>query len=46
MTILEQAQAIREAMDVPGASVTEEQAIICVRLYWPWETWKIYSVGD
>lgn len=46
MTILEQAQAIREAMDVAGAALTEEQALVCVRLYRPWESGKAYSVGD
>ena len=46
MTVMEQAQAIREAMDVAGANLTEEQALVCVRLYRPWETGKTYSVGD
>jgi hypothetical protein len=46
MTILEQAQAIREAMDVAGATLTEEQALICVRLYKPWEIGKAYTVGE
>lgn len=46
MTVLEQAYAIREAMDVAGATLTEEQALICVRLYRPWEIGKVYSVGD
>ena len=46
MTVMEQAQAIREAMDVAGASLTEEQALICVRLYRPFEAGKPYAVGD
>ena len=46
MTILEQAQAIREAMDVAGAALTDEQALVCVRLYRSWETGKTYQVGD
>lgn len=46
MTILEQAQAIREAMDIAGAALTEEQALACVRLYRPWESGNAYAVGD
>ena len=46
MTVMEQAQAIREATDVAGASLTEEQALICVRLYRPFEAGKPYAVGD
>lgn len=46
MTIVEQAQAIREAMDVAGAALTEEQALVCVRLYRPWESGKGYAVGE
>ena len=46
MTVMEQAQAIREAMDVAGANLTEEQALACVRLYRPWETGKAYAVGE
>lgn len=46
MTVMEQAEAIREAMDVAGASLTEEQALICVRLYRAWEIGKAYAVGD
>jgi hypothetical protein len=46
MTVIEQAYAIREAMDVAGATLTEEQALICVRLYKPWEVGKSYLVGD
>ena len=46
MTVMEQAEAIREAMDVAGASLTEEQALICVRLYRPFEAGKPYAAGD
>lgn len=46
MTIIEQAEAIREAMDIAGATLTEDQALICVRLYRPWEIGKDYKTGD
>lgn len=46
MTVIEQAYAIREAMDTAGAMLTEEQAIMCVRLYKPWEANKEYAVGE
>jgi hypothetical protein len=45
MTILEQAYAIREAMDVAGATLTDEQALVCVRLYRLWEMDKAYPAG-
>lgn len=46
MTVIEQAEAIREAMDVAGATLTEEQALECVRLYRHWEVGKAYTVGE
>jgi hypothetical protein len=57
MTVIEQAYAIREAMDVAGATLTDEKALECVRLYKPWEvgrvlakdeflTYGVNSVGD
>lgn len=46
MTVLEQAQAIREAMDVAGAALDDEKALECVRLYRPWEVGKAYAVGE
>ena len=46
MTVLEQAEAIREAMDVACAILTEEQALECVRLYRPYEIGKAYEVGE
>lgn len=46
MTVIEQAYAIREAMDVAGATLTEDQALICVRLYKRWEVGKDYKTGD
>ena len=32
MKIVEQARAIREAMDYAGATLSEENALVCVRL--------------
>ena len=46
MTVLEQAEAIREAMDVAGALLDEEMALECVRLYRPWEIGKKYKGGE
>ena len=46
MTIIEQAYAIREAMDVAGATLTDEQALVCVRIYREWEVGKAYTVGE
>ena len=46
MTVIEQAYAIREAMDVAGATLTEEKALVCVRLYKAWEVGKDYTVGE
>lgn len=46
MTVTEQAYAIREAMDVAGATLTDELALECVRLYRPWEVGKDYKKGD
>ena len=46
MTIIEQAHAIREAMDVAGASLTEEMALECVRLYRPWEVGRKYEIDE
>ena len=44
--IISQAEAIREAMDVAGATLTEEQALVCVHLYRAYEIGKAYVVGD
>lgn len=46
MTIIEQAYAIREAMDVAGASLTDEKALECVRLYKEWKAGKYYKSGE
>lgn len=46
MTATEQAYAIREAMDIAGATLTEEQALVCVRLYREWEVGKKYKGGE
>ena len=41
-----QAEAIREAMDAAGAVLTDEQALICVRLYKPYEVGEAYVAGE
>lgn len=46
MTVLEQAEAIREAMDVAGALLDEEMALECVRLYRPWEIGREYKADE
>lgn len=46
MTVLEQAYLIREAMDVAGATLSDELALECVRLYKPWEVGRVVSVGE
>lgn len=46
MTVIEEAYAIREAMDFAGATLDDEQALICVRLYRPWGIGRAYTVGD
>lgn len=46
MNIIEQAQAIREAMDYAVASLTEEMALACVRLYRPWAVGVAYKVDE
>lgn len=46
MTVIEHAYAIREAMDVAGATLDDEKALECVRLYRPWEVGKAYATGE
>ena len=46
MTVIEQAEAIREAMDVAGATLNDEQALVCVRLYRPWVVGKAYAADE
>jgi hypothetical protein len=46
VTVIEQAEAIREAMDIAGATLTDEKALECVRLYRPYEVGKEYKTGD
>lgn len=46
MTVIEQAEAIREAMDIAGATLDDEQALVCVRLYRPWGVGRAYAIGD
>lgn len=44
--VINQAEAIREAMDAAGAVLTDEQALVCVRLYKPYEIGKAYVAGE
>lgn len=44
--LIEQAQAIREAMDYAGASLDEETALVCVALYRPWVTGAAYKKDE
>jgi len=37
MTVIEQAEAIRKAMDVAGAVLTDEQALNCKAIYKQWK---------
>ena len=46
MNVIEQAEAIREAMDIAGATLDDEKALECVRLYRPYEVGKAYTVGE
>lgn len=46
MTVIEQAEAIREAMDTAGALLNEEMALECVRLYRSWEIGRNYKVDE
>lgn len=46
MTVIEQAEAIREAMDKAGATLTDELALECVRLYRSWTPGKEYKTGE
>lgn len=46
MTVMEQALVIREAMDVAGAALNDEQALVCVWLYKPWEIGKTYPANE
>ncbi len=46
MRVIEQAEAIREAIDFASATLTDEQALICVRLYRPWEVGKNYALNE
>lgn len=46
MNVLEQAYAIREAMDIAGATLDDEKALECVRLYRPWEVGKAYKKDE
>lgn len=46
MNMIEQVQAIREAMDYAGATLTEEMALICVHIYRPWAVNTAYKVDE
>lgn len=46
MTVIEQAQAIRAAMDKAGGMLTDEQAAKVPALYKAWEIGVDYAVGD
>lgn len=46
MNVIKQAQAVREAMDCAGASLGEETALACVRLYRAWRVGVAYQAGD
>lgn len=46
MNMIEQAKAIREAMDYAGASLTEEMALSCAYLYRPWAVGVAYAVDE
>lgn len=45
-SILEQARAIRAAMDAAGAELDDGKAVECMALYRPWEATGTYEVGD
>ena len=44
--IMAQALKIRADMDKAGGMLTDEQALICVRLYKPYEVGKAYVAGE
>lgn len=46
MRIIEQAYAIREAMDIAGALLDEEKALECARLYRAWEVNHEYKADE
>ena len=46
MTVIEHAEAIREAMDVAGATLNDDQALVCVRLFRSWVVGKTYAVDE
>lgn len=43
---IEKAKAIREAMDYAGATLSEENALICVHLYRVWESGVTYKADE
>ena len=45
-SILEQARAIRAAMDAAGAVLDDGKAVECVAMYRPWDAVDAFVVGD
>lgn len=45
-SILEQARAIRAAMDAAGAVLDDGKAVECKALYRPWDAEEAYEVGN
>lgn len=43
---IENARAVREAMDFAGATLSEENALVCVHLYRPWAVGASYKVDE
>lgn len=43
---IENARAVREAMDFAGATLSEENALVCVHLYRPWAVGVTYNVDE
>lgn len=46
MTVIEQAYAVREAMDVAGAALSDEKALECVRIFKPWEVGRVFTADE
>ena len=46
MTILEQAKAIRESINIVIDNLSDEEAIAVMNLYLPWKVAETYKVGD
>lgn len=46
MTVIEQAQAIRNSMNTVTANLTDEEALAVMDLYLPWKVGETYVNGD